>query len=265
MKKSIKKTVTTVTETIEKETNEKTLIISLLDTSGSMSDIIESARGGFNEFLNKQQKLEDEATMTIVIFDDKYDLLYNNVNLKDVKPLTDNEWSPRGMTALYDAIGKTINNVDSELNKSLFKKNRPDKVLVAIVTDGHENSSIEYNQQQIKDLIKKKEKDDWQFIYLAANQNAFDVGVSLGLHGGNTYTYTNTAQGNSIMFASLSNAAATYRGTSTKSADYVKVSTDLFAGDTTNQNVATDNQIKTEDFFIPVHNVDNKTTAKDKK
>ena len=104
-KKVIKKTIITE-ETVSN--GEKTLIVFIGDRSGSMSPIIDDAIGGFNEFLRKQKKLDDDATMTVVLFDDRYELLYNNVDLQKVNKMTRDDWSPRGMTALYDAIGKTI-------------------------------------------------------------------------------------------------------------------------------------------------------------
>jgi uncharacterized protein YegL len=238
MAKKVKKVTTTVTEEVV-TTDEKTLIVSILDRSGSMSSIIEDAIGGFNEFLKNQKKLDDDASMSVVLFDDRYELLYNNVDLKEVKKLTRKEWSPRGMTALYDAIGKTINDVDSELSK-LKKKKRPNKILVAIVTDGLENASTEFTHSDIQKLIKKKEKEDWQFVYLAANQNAFNNGTSLGISGGNTFTYSNTSVGNAVMFDSLSKATKTYRSVSTASANYSATVSNLFDGDENNLNEEND-------------------------
>jgi len=238
MKKTIKKTVTTVTEVVN--TDEKTLIAAILDRSGSMSVIIEDAIGGFNEFLLNQKKLDDDASMTIALFDDRYDLIYNNYDLKTVAHLTRKEWSPRGSTSLYDAIGRTINTITDELN-SLKKNDIPNKILVAIVTDGYENTSKEYTADMVKKLIKKKEKEDWQFVYLAADQNAFDVGTSLGFSGGNTFTYANTSDGNSTMFNSLSTATMKYRNIATTDSMYSTFSKNLFDGDENNLNVV-DNQ-----------------------
>lgn len=223
-KKTVKKTI--ITETVED--GNKTLIVCILDRSGSMSSVIDDAIGGFNEFLKKQKKLDEDATMSVVLFDDRYELLYNNVNLQDVKKMTREDWSPRGMTALNDAIGRTINDVESELKK-LKNSERPDKILVAIVTDGHENASREFTGQDIKNLIKKKEKEDWQFVYLAANQDAFSVGTSYGFSGGNTLSYTNTSVGNTIMFDSLSSAATKYRSVSKNAANYTTVTNSLFS------------------------------------
>lgn len=219
-KKKVVKKVTTITEEIvEKATGEKTQIICVLDRSGSMVTIIEDAIGGFNEFLDDQKKLEDEASMTLALFDDQYDLVYDNVLIKEVKRFTREMWSPRGLTALYDAIGKTVNTV-RDSHKKMKKSERPDKVLVCIVTDGMENASREYNADQIKKLIRECEKElDWGFVYLAANQDAFDVGTNLGFSGSNTYTFMADADGIQNVSATLNNATTYYRNTTANTLD----------------------------------------------
>jgi len=248
MAKKIKKVTTTVTEeTIL--TNEKTQIVCVLDRSGSMATIIEDAIGGFNEFLSKQKELDDDATITVVLFDDRYEMLYDNVSVKEAKSLTRNEWSPRGTTALYDAIGKTINNVESS-HKKMLNENLPDKVLFVIVTDGLENASREFKHDTIKSLISKKEKEsNWKFLYLAADQDAFDVGTSFSVSGGNTFNYTNTSDGNKNMFNKLSSATKLYRTVSTTELNYSYMSNNLMdiADSNGTFNVKVDNDVDTKD------------------
>ena len=219
MAKKVKKVTTTVTEEIiDIPSNEKTHIICILDRSGSMAGIIDDSIGGFNTFLNEQKKLPDEATITVALFDDKYDLIYDNVDIKKAKELTKNEWMPRGTTALYDAIGKTINSERQKLNNLGVEK--PSKVLVCIVTDGYENASREYSKDNIKSLIKDCENNDWNFIYLAANQDAMVVGNSFGVSVGNTFTYTSSTSGVADMSNVLYSATANYRGMSTSNASF---------------------------------------------
>jgi len=228
-KKEIKKVTTTTVEYVDVPTNEKTHIICILDRSGSMSSIMEDSIGGFNTFLKQQKELPNEATITVALFDDKYELLYDNVDIKNAKELTSADWYPRGMTALYDAIGKTIN-----IEKANFVKlgnEKPNKVLVCIVTDGHENASSEFNINNIKSLIKDCEKQDWNFIYLAANQSAFDVGTSFGVSAGNTFTYTASSFGVNTMNQKLSNAATSYRSLSSDSIDFHHISKTLLDDD----------------------------------
>lgn len=226
---SKKKVVTKTVVTEEIITNEKTQIICILDRSGSMSSIIDDARGGFNEFISKQKELEDEASMTVALFDDRYDLLYDDVSIKEVEKINQNTWYPRGMTALNDAIGKTINNVKANHAK-LKKKDRPDKVIVCIVTDGMENASMEYNSESVKNLIKGCEKDNWSFVYLAANQDAFAVGQNYGFSVGNTMNFTADSKGIDNVYATLTNTVSNYRSYSTTSGDFKVNSNNLVGG-----------------------------------
>jgi hypothetical protein len=221
-KKKKKVTVVTTTKTTTEyvPTNEKTHIICVLDSSGSMSSIMQDSIGGFNTFLKEQKELPDEATITVALFDSNrnYQLLYDNVDIKEAKPITSKEWYPRGLTALYDAIGKTIN-ADKARIKRLGSE-APEKVLVCVVTDGLENDSVEYKVNDIKKLIKECEKDDWNFIYLAANQDAFDVGTGFGISGANTYTYTADSVGVDNMSMTLTSAAVSYRAMNSTDADF---------------------------------------------
>jgi len=217
-KKKVTTVVTTTTEIINNPINEKTQIICILDRSGSMSSIMSDSIGGFNTFLKQQKELKDEATLTIALFDDKYEMLYDDVDIKKVDELTNKIWYPRGTTALYDAIGKTINTVKANHLKSGNEK--PTKVLVCIVTDGHENASSEYGHDMIKKLIKDCEDDDWNFIYFGANQDAFAVGNSLNISGNNTYTYTSTSTGVQDMSFILSNTVTSYRSMNTSDSNF---------------------------------------------
>ena len=235
MAKNKKKITTTVVTTVVTETvvptNEKTHIICILDSSGSMASIMTDSIGGFNAFLNEQKALPDEATITVALFDDPnhYQLLYDNIDIKKAEELSNKVWYPRGMTALYDAIGKTINTDKAKLAR--LGKEAPSKVLVVVVTDGEENSSQEYKgdpgRERIKSLIKECENDDWNFIYLAANQNAFDVGQSFGISYANTHNYTANSVGVAGMSMTMNNASTLYRTMSSTSDNFKTASKSL--------------------------------------
>jgi hypothetical protein len=232
VKERKKKITTTVTTVVTEETivlNEKTHIICVLDRSGSMTSIIGDSIGGFNEFLKQQKKLPGEATITVHLFDDKHECLYDYVDIKNAKELTRDVWFPRGTTALYDAIGKAINK--DKVKFSLLGNEKPSKVLVCVVTDGYENASTEYKRQDIQNLIKQCENDDWNFIYLAANQDAFAVGQSFGISGANTFTYNATSQGVGMMSATLNYAATSYRSMSSSNPNFKKMSKSLITDD----------------------------------
>ena len=183
-----------------------------------MSSIINDSIGGFNTFLKQQKELKDEATLTVALFDDKYELLYDNVDVKKAEELTNKIWYPRGTTALYDAIGKTINAVKATHTK--LGNERPAKVLVCIVTDGMENASHEYKLENIKSLIKQCEADEWNFIYLAANQDAFSISNSFGISKGNTLNFVATSAGVNSLYDAFYSTTTSYRGMSSSSADF---------------------------------------------
>lgn len=181
-------------------------ILVIADRSGSMSSIRSDAIGGFNTFLKEQQKVEGEATLTLVLFDDQYEVPVNNCPIDDVLPLTESTFVPRGMTAMNDAIGKALND--------LITKN-PEKAIICVLTDGMENASREYNNDYIKSLIEKcSNEKGWEFIYLAANQDTFSEGRMRGFR--NLVDYDATGQGIRSAYASMADTATSYR---TKSAE----------------------------------------------
>jgi len=164
-------------------------LIFLLDRSGSMESCWDDTIGGFNSFVTDQMNLGGK--LTLVQFDHEYYVAYENIELKNVKPLTRETFKPRGSTALLDAIGKAIKaNTDSQ------------NVTLIVLTDGHENASREYTKSHIKDLIEQKTKDGWTVMYLGANQDAFSEARSMGIGAANTMNYdTNSTP---EMFARLS-------------------------------------------------------------
>lgn len=156
----------------------QTELVFVLDRSGSMEGLEKDTIGGFNSTLEKQKKEQGEAFVTTVLFDHKYELLYQSEDIQDVQPLTEKEYYVRGMTALLDAIGMTISKI-SERQKSLESKR---DVLFVIMTDGMENSSKEYNIQQIKQSIEQKRAEkEWQFLFLGANIDAIAEANKFGI------------------------------------------------------------------------------------
>jgi uncharacterized protein YegL len=188
-----------------------TEIIFLLDMSGSMSIMKTEAINGFNTLINDQKKQEGEAQLTLVLFDDRYIVQYDGVDIKDVSELTEEIYQPLGMTAYFDALGKTISSVGSRLNDTP-EELRPEKVIFAIMTDGQENASREYTSETIKERIKhQEEKYSWNFIFLAANQDAFKSADDIGISNFSNIAFT--PQGVDNMYSTLSRGISNYRST----------------------------------------------------
>lgn len=185
----------------------KTLIVVVLDRSGSMATIQKDVEGGFNEFIKTQRETPGECNVSLYQFDTHYEAVYKDVPVNSVKPLT---LTPRGSTALLDAIGTTINSVGETL-RSTPEEQRPGKVLVMIITDGQENASREFTKKAVFDTIThQREKYNWEFTFLGANQDSIAEASAIGIHA-NSVTFSASAVGTKALFRSVGQAAVNYR------------------------------------------------------
>jgi hypothetical protein len=201
---------------------ELTEISIVLDRSGSMASMAKEAIGGFNGFLESQQKLPGDARLTLVLFDHEYIVKYDERPIKDVPPLDEHTYVPRGTTALLDAIGRTINTIGERLDKTP-EPERPGKVIIAILTDGLENASQEFKPKQIRSMIEhQREKYTWEFIYLGANQDAIAVGETMGIASGCAVTFNETPEGASQAFAAVNLTIGAYRASAPDYAKHLK-------------------------------------------
>ena len=161
---------------------ELTEIIAIVDRSASMDSVKGEAIAGFNAFLKKQQESEHgRCLLTYCQFNTEYEIIHNGVPIEDIPPLTEKTYVPTGMTALHDAVCRTIDAVGERLAKTPEEK-RPGNVTVVILTDGEENSSREYSGIYTQQKVKHQtDKYNWSFVFLGQNVNAFHAGRMLGL------------------------------------------------------------------------------------
>ncbi len=170
-------------------------IVCVIDRSGSMADIRSDAVGGFNTFLETQKKLPGEAKMTLVLFNHNCEVLYNRADLRSVNPFTRDTYVPDGTTALLDAVGRTIDDVGKKLANTPADE-RPEKVIFTILTDGLENASKDYTRPRIYEMIREQRaKYTWEFLFLAANQDAFDEAEKLCIDRNNAHNFVADSEG----------------------------------------------------------------------
>ena len=123
-------------------------------------------------------------------------LMHNGTRIGDVPLLTTKTYVPRGSTALFDAIGRTINEVKSRISRTEDQRTIPDNVIVAILTDGEENASTEFNLSQTESMIKKQiEQDQWNFVYLSADPKAFEDAGKIGIDRNNVVRFEADSEG----------------------------------------------------------------------
>jgi len=159
----------------------------IVDASGSMTSIYEQALAGINETLStireeakKSDKIEQSVTvLSFASGGEPLQYAYRNTVAEQTSPLTPNDYTLRGMTALYDAIGTSV--TDLERNK------------------GKEDNSIEWDGASVKKLIDRLCKKGWVFTYIGANQDAALEAGKIGVK--NSLTFEATIEGTVNMFA----------------------------------------------------------------
>ena len=208
-KKKITVTTTVTEEIVDTPSVAKTdnaRLIFVLDRSGSMGGIANEAIGGFNAFVEGQKKEPGKATISLVIFDHEIVTVHDKVNLKEVEALTDKVYQARGMTALYDAIGVTITKYLGEKSK------KNEKTILAILTDGEENSSKEYSGKAVADLIKSAETEHgWEVLFLGANIDVSKVATQLNIGAHKFATFAATSKGMGDTYGALNSVTSMYR------------------------------------------------------
>lgn len=183
-----------------------TELIVVLDESGSMGMVRNDTIGGFNTFLETHQALPGEAKLTLVKFSNLTSIAYNGIDVKEVRPLNNETYFPSGGTALFDAVGKTIELVTKRIN------NTPDdevaeKVIFLILTDGEENSSHEYTKDKVFENIETMKKNfNWEFLFIGANQDAWAAGSGIGINQNVNYNVSDTKKAMKSMTFHTSNS-----------------------------------------------------------
>ena len=134
-----------------------TEMVFILDRSGSMSGLESDTIGGFNTMIEKQKKLEGEAYISTVLFNNHSVVLHDRVPVQKIEPLTENDYSPAGCTALIDALGGAIKHI-SNVHKYAREEDVPAKTMFVVMTDGLENASHQYSADEVRDMVKEKQE-----------------------------------------------------------------------------------------------------------
>mgnify|MGYP004607703571 FL=1 len=169
-------------------------LVFVLDRSGSMGGLESDTIGGFNGMLAKQKKEDGEANVTTVLFDDQVEIIHDRFPIAAVKPLTDDDYYVRGLTALLDAVGSTVKKIEN-VQKRLPEDLKAEKVIFVITTDGQENSSNEYTAKMVRRMIEAHQEQGWQFIFMGANMDAVTEAERLGICRKHAVSYCNDAEG----------------------------------------------------------------------
>ncbi|WP_448861554.1 vWA domain-containing protein [Dorea sp.] len=184
---------------------ELTELVFILDRSGSMGGLESDTIGGFNGMIAKQKAQGKNVNVTTILFDDEVDIIHDRFPVEIVEPLTEKEYFVRGCSALLDAVGMAIEKMEN-VQKHLPEDHRAGKIIFVITTDGLENSSEHFTQEQIRRKIEAKKECGWEFLFLGANIDAGKEAEKIGIARNRSVTYENDSEGISVNFRAVGNA-----------------------------------------------------------
>ena len=177
--------------------NQKIYNLIVLDASGSMYSIRNEDIAGVVETVQtirtaQKDNANQEHLFSLVVFNGKgIATVYDRMPIDKVPDLDANDYQPTDNTPLYDAMGNAITNLQRYINED-------DNVLVTVITDGYENSSVEWNHQRVFQLVEDLKKKNWLFTYIGANQDALKVAKGMGID--HSMNYMSDAEGTKAMF-----------------------------------------------------------------
>ena len=187
----------------------------ILDRSGSMAGLEKDTIGGFNAMVKKQNETDGEAVITTVLFDDKYEILHDRMDVRGVLPMTEEQYYVRGCTALLDAVGRTIEKID-HAQRMTAEPMQADKVIIVITTDGMENASRRYGRHRVKQMIEAHKEMGWEFIFLGANMDAVAEAAAFGIDEDRAVTYENDSAGVKLNYQVMADTVAAMRCSSAR-------------------------------------------------
>lgn len=180
-----------------------THITFVLDSSGSMSEIEDDTKGGFNTFLTEQRDEEGTATVTLYDFNTDVERIYQNYPIEDAPTLTDDNYTPGGRTALHDAIYTAMTETADEITARV-EEDRPENVIIVVLTDGKENAS-ETPQERVREQVRyRRDEHGWEFLFIGANQDAALTASEMGMDEDRSLNMAHSGDGAKAAYKSAS-------------------------------------------------------------
>ena len=184
--------------------NNLTEIVFILDRSGSMAGLESDTIGGFNAMVEKQKKEPGEALLSAVLFSNESSVVYDRADIRKVEPMTEQQYSVGGCTALLDAIGGAVHHI-ANVHKYAREEDRPGKTIFVITTDGLENASRRYTSADVQRMVEhEREKYGWEFLFLGANMDAIAAARRFGIREDRAVRYQCDSEGTELNFSVVS-------------------------------------------------------------
>ena len=187
-----------------------TELVFILDRSGSMSGLEADTIGGFNSFINKQRKEDGKCLVSVVLFNNYSKVIYDRIDLNEIKKMDEDDYIPSGSTALIDAMGSSIHHINN-VHKYIREEDVPKNTIFVIITDGQENDSHKYSSDEVKRMVNKQKEKGWEFIFLGANIDAVETARHYGISEDRSARFHNDDKGIKRNFLSIANLVSEFR------------------------------------------------------
>lgn len=188
-----------------------TELVFILDRSGSMAGLESDTIGGFNGLIERQKRAADEALVSVVLFSDKSEVIYDREEIENMPQMTERDYCVGGCTALLDALGGAIHHIGN-IHKYARREDVPAHTLFVITTDGMENASHRYTADQVRRMVtRQKEKYGWEFLFLGANIDAVQTAARYGIGADRSVTCRADPVGQRLNYAALENVVCDVR------------------------------------------------------
>lgn len=204
------------TETVQ---NNITELVFIIDKSGSMSGLENDTIGGFNSLIRKQKKESGECYVSTVLFSDRSEVVHDRVPISEVNEMTEDDYCVHGCTALIDAIGGAIKHISS-VHRYIRKEDVPQRTMFVITTDGMENASRKYSSKDVKKMIRSKEKEGWEFLFIGANIDSVETAGNFGIRKDRAVNYHADSMGTGVLYEAVCRQVSNLRKNKSVSQDW---------------------------------------------
>ena len=196
-----------------------TELVFIVDRSGSMGGLESDTIGGLNATLKKNREVDGDCLVSIVLFDNTSDVIVDRKPIQEVAPLTSTQYQVRGCTALLDAVGDSVRYIQ-KVQQILPEDYRAENVIFTIITDGLENASNHRSYAEVKHMIKARQREGWEFIFLGANIDAAAEASRMGIRADRATQYVSDDIGTHIAYEAMANAQVSRRTTGSVAASW---------------------------------------------
>ncbi len=213
----------------EEKRNNITEAVFILDRSGSMGGLETDTIGGFNSMIEKQKKQEGLCWVSTVLFANESKVVHDRVRLEEVRPMTEEDYSVGGCTALIDAIGDAMHHI-ANVHKYARPEDVPAHTVFVITTDGMENASRRYSAREVRKQIKRvQEEKGWEFLFIGANIDAVETARHFGIAEDRAVNYHADKKGTRVVYECVGKALGSLRANAPMSAKWSEEIAEDFA------------------------------------